>query len=147
MRSRVLLLGLLLFAVLGLSATPALAQDEEQSVEVKLTTTDSNGDKVPIVGVSFEVSLDGALIGEGVSNEEGVFNLPVEGIGEYTLAIDPNTLPEGVALRDPSVTERTAKVEVGAGHRSSHFRSRDRRRHRLPSEHRNGRNTSGAACA
>ncbi len=113
MRSRVLLLGLLLFALLGLSAAPALAQDAEQSVEVKLTTTDPDGEKVPIVGVSFVVSLDGDLVGEGVSNEEGIFLLPVDGVGEYTLAIDPNSLPEGVALRDPSVTERTAKVEAG----------------------------------
>ena len=35
---------------------------------------------------------------------EGIFRLEVPGAGEYTVAIDPESFPEGVTLDDPEAS-------------------------------------------
>ena len=47
---------------------------------------------------------------EVTTGADGTWSVPVTVAGDYTMTIDPETLPEGETLRDPSVTSRTVKV-------------------------------------
>lgn len=109
--------GLLLLVALG--AGPAFAQDDGLVIGTTLTYEDESGERVPAAGVQFSVTdADGGVVAEGATSEDGVLAIPVETPGEYTLEIDPATLPEGVALRDPDVTARTVSVLEGRGGRA-----------------------------
>ncbi len=105
---------LLLLALAGVlsAAGPALAQDE--AVQVRLQTRDEEENRIPVTGVQFTVTdADGAEVGAGATDEEGTFRLAVPEAGDYTITIDPETLPEGTVLDDPDVTSRV--VSVGQG--------------------------------
>lgn len=95
-----------------------LAQEDETGVRVRLQYPDAEtGDTVPAVGVGFLVTDEaGAPVGDGVTDDEGVFFLPVEVPGAYNISIDPTTLPEGVALSNPD--RATVSVTVDAGRAS-----------------------------
>jgi branched-chain amino acid transport system permease protein len=104
----------LLLALTGVLsvAGPALAQDE--AVQVRLQTRDEEGQRIPVTGVLFTVTdADGAEVGVGATDEEGTFRLAVPEPGEYTITIDPETLPEGTVLDDADVTSRAVSVSQG----------------------------------
>ncbi len=112
MRNR--LVASLLMVVFGIAlfATPAAAEGE--AVQVRLQIRDAEGERTPVVGVGFSVTdSGGADVGSGVTDDEGVFRLEVPGVGDYTITIDPATLPEGISLEDDSATSRTVTISDG----------------------------------
>lgn len=112
MRKRLVVSLLTVLAGILLFANPAAAQGE--AVQVRLQVRDAEGERTPVVGVGFSVvDSDGADVGSGVTDGEGLFRLEVPGAGDYTLTIDPETLPEGIALADDSETSRPVTVSEG----------------------------------
>ena len=112
MRNRLVVSLLMVLAGLMLFAGPAAAQGE--AVQVRLQVRDAEGERTPVVGVGFTVTdAAGADIGSGVTDDEGIFRLEVPGPGDYTITVDPATLPEGIALADESVVSRTVTISDG----------------------------------
>lgn len=93
-----------LFAV----APSAVAQDDSSGLVISGTARDANREPVP--GIRYIVTLDGEEVGDGVSDDEGKWEVPVPGAGTYVVAIAVDSLPEGLSLRDPDVTEREVEV-------------------------------------
>lgn len=54
----------------------------------------------PVEGVRIEVRDEDGLVGEDESDAAGTWRVEVPGPGRYTVALDPDTLPDGVELRD-----------------------------------------------
>jgi len=96
-----------------LQAVPAAATATEPCVPdaatgcVLGTVKTSAGE--PAVGVALTVEGGGQSV-DVATGDDGTWSAPVTVPGDYTVTIDPATLPEGEALRDPSVTSRTVKV-------------------------------------
>jgi neutral amino acid transport system permease protein len=109
-------IGLLISTAL-LAAAPAAAQQDSdepaEGIQIRLQYTDEEtGDRVPAIGVEFEVSQDGEVLGSDVTDDEGVFRFAVPGPGRYEVDLAEETLPEGVRVRG----DRTAAfVNVNAG--------------------------------
>jgi len=84
---------------LGFSAAaPAFAQiSDDLGVIGQLQYTDAAGNKVFVADV--DLSIDD--VGGATTDADGSFRIPVPGPGEYTININVETLPAGVALRDP----------------------------------------------
>ncbi len=59
------------------------------------------GEGEPVEGVTIVVSIDGAEVGRAETDESGEWRVEVPGAGIYQVTLDVDTLPEGVALRDP----------------------------------------------
>ena len=55
----------------------------------------------------------GADVGTATSAEDGSFLVPLPGPGDYSVELDPATLPEGIGLRDAASASVT--VTIGAG--------------------------------
>ncbi|MEM7325812.1 MAG: branched-chain amino acid ABC transporter permease [Actinomycetota bacterium] len=106
-------LAVVLFALVGL-AGPGLAQGDEQSIIGQLRVEDESGERVPVEGVS--ISVDGQ--GDAVSDAEGQWSIPVDAAGTYTVTLDAETLPEGIALRDATRASLEVLVEAGADKRA-----------------------------
>lgn len=71
----------------------------------------------PAVGVVLTVEGGGESV-EVTTGADGTWSVPVTAAGDYTVTIDPATLPEGESLRDPSVTSRTVKVLLNSQSRA-----------------------------
>lgn len=112
-RQLVAALAVVLFALVGL-AGPGLAQGDEQSIIGQLRVEDESGERVPVEGVS--ISVDGQ--GDAVSDAEGQWSIPVDAAGTYTVTLDAETLPEGIALRDATRASLEVLVEAGADKRA-----------------------------
>jgi branched-chain amino acid transport system permease protein len=107
-------LAALMMTALGvlLLAAPAAAQEPER-VSGRLV---ESGD--PVAGVTISVAApDGAPIGAAVSDEDGRWTVELPGPGSFLVAIDVESLPEGVGLRDPDRT--TVEVRVNTGGRAT----------------------------
>jgi branched-chain amino acid transport system permease protein len=72
-----------------------------------------------VPGVKISVEDDtGNVIGNGTSNESGVFDIPLPGtsldnLGEtYTVKIDKESLPEGAALRNPKQVSLNVQIKL-----------------------------------
>lgn len=65
-----------------------------------------SGEDVPAVGVVLDV--DG--VGSVTTDDNGEFRIVVPAAGDYAVTIDPETLPEGVNLRNPDNNPLTASV-------------------------------------
>lgn len=112
MRKRLAVPLLMVVAGILLFASPAAAEGE--AVQVRLQVRDAEGERVPVPDVTFIVTDSaGAEVGTGVTDAEGLFRLDVPGPDDYTIAIDPESLPEGTALEDETETSRT--ITVGEG--------------------------------
>ncbi|MBM3696063.1 MAG: branched-chain amino acid ABC transporter permease [Actinobacteria bacterium] len=72
----------------------------------------------PVAGVVLAVSDASGVVGTGVSGDDGSWEVPLPGPGTYRVSLDVQSLPEGVALRNPDRTELEG-VEVRAGQRKS----------------------------
>ncbi len=101
---------LVIIAVVGL-ASPAFAQDDEggQGVVTTLRFEDETGEDIFVEGAV--VTVEG--VGDGVSDENGMINIPVPEAGEYTVTIDATTLPAGVSLRVVDRASVMVLVEEG----------------------------------
>jgi branched-chain amino acid transport system permease protein len=93
------------------SAVPAQAAPTELAIQGALTDTTDPQNPEPVEGVKLTVTdSDGDEVGEATSDAEGRFAVPVPGNGEYTIEIDPETLPEGTFLRNEDDIERAVNV-------------------------------------
>lgn len=82
---------------------PAHAQtDDSPGVRGTLVREDDAGDRVGVEGVDIVVATeDGEEVGTVTTDAEGAYELALPGGGNYTATLQQDTLPEGVALRDP----------------------------------------------
>ncbi|MBI2169162.1 MAG: branched-chain amino acid ABC transporter permease [Actinobacteria bacterium] len=67
----------------------------------------------PVQGVRITAARDGAVVGTVVTDGSGSWRIEVPSPGPYAITIDLDSLPAGVALRDPALESRT--VAVGGG--------------------------------
>ena len=81
----------------------------------------ADGERTPVEGVMITVSQDGTPIGTAVSDAEGRWVVPLPGPGTYQVSLDVATLPEGVALTDPTAVELTNVAVIGGQRRSVIF--------------------------
>ena len=79
-----------------LAASPALAQDEGEALQG--TLRDSEGEPVP--GVEITVEIPDAEPVTVTTDAEGAWVAELPGPGSYTVTLNEETLPEGVALRN-----------------------------------------------
>lgn len=113
-----ILVGLFTLAVVLLSPTAALAQEAEV-VTSQLRVENEDGERMPVEGIRLVVTTpDDEPVGEGVTDADGVFEVPVSSAGEYLVTIDEGTLPAGVFLRDPTRTTVTVNVLPGQAGRA-----------------------------
>jgi len=127
-RRRLAAVLMLVFAVVATLSigTGVAAAQEGEAVEGTLR----GPDREPVAGVTITVTQDGQEIGSAVSAEDGTWQVPVPAPGNYDVALDAATLPEGVVLRDaeagslPGVTIRPGQQRtvlfplVAAGERA-----------------------------
>jgi len=106
---------------LAVLAPHASAQDAGEDASTRATSVSAtlaydvgegtDAVETPAVGVTFTVTGVGdEEIGTGETDADGLFLLEVPGSGDYTVAIDPETLPDGVELVDPDSLSRTVEV-------------------------------------
>ena len=106
--SRLGLLVLLVLVALGTMSGSALAQDAER-IGGRLV---ADGD--PVAGVEVAVAtLDGELIGVGISDDNGEWSVELPAPGTYAVTIDADSLPDDVDLRNPE--RQTLEVRVSDG--------------------------------
>lgn len=110
-----ILLGLT--TVLLLLAFPMSAMAQGETIGGTLVYR-ADGERTPVEGVTMSVSQDGTPIGTAVSDAEGRWEVPLPGPGTYQVTMDVATLPEGVALTDPTQVE-LPNVAVLGGQRTS----------------------------
>ena len=114
-----LVLGLTLGAGFGLvggaGQSVALVEEVQEDLGVigTLQYTDATGAKVFIEGV--ELSIDD--VGGATTDKDGNFRIPVSSPGEYSITLNTATLPEGVALKDPTRANLVVKVSENADQR------------------------------
>lgn len=104
-----LLLSVTLFALFAAFSGSAGAQEGGPSIVGTLQYKDAAGEQAPVAGVTVSV-VDG---GTAVTDDAGMFTIPVDAPGEYVVEIDPTTLPEGISLREPDRTSLTKTVDQG----------------------------------
>lgn len=106
-----------LLAVLGSAAFlasggPAEAQADDAGAAVQGRLVDGDGN--PVAGVTIAVSAEtGEEIDAVETDDDGAWTVPIPGEGTYAITIDPETLPDGVSLRDPDRTTLTVRVREG----------------------------------
>lgn len=113
----VLLVGLV---ALGLSGATAAAQEpagqpaeEPLFIRGRLVYRD-DGERVGAEDVELAIeSADGTFSEEVTTDEEGAYEIEVPGEGQYRIDIDPDTLPDGVSLRDEERTSVTVSIAPG----------------------------------
>lgn len=72
-----------------------------EAIAGTLRYDDESGEAVPAEGVEITVeSADGSFTDSGESDDEGRFEIAVPGPGQYSVTLDPDTLPEDVVLRN-----------------------------------------------
>ena len=85
-----------------------------QTVQGTLRYDDEAGDEVLVEGIDLTIeSADGSFSEDVTTDEDGAFSVEVPGPGSYVASIDPDSLPEDVALKDEDRTELT--FTLGAG--------------------------------
>jgi neutral amino acid transport system permease protein len=98
-----------LLAVLCLLLLPGAALAEGEALQGRLQNAGE-----PLEGVTITVSTaDGQEIDSVETDEEGLWLVELPEAGEYTVAVDEESLPEDVGLREGSSAEITLPVAVG----------------------------------
>jgi branched-chain amino acid transport system permease protein len=100
------------FATLVLLLMAAGIASAQEDTEIRGTMTGPNGQ--PIAGEVFEVSDTSGFSGTDTSDRAGRWNVVVPEPGQYTVALDTTTLPEGVTLTNPDRSTLTVNV-FGSG--------------------------------
>ena len=67
----------------------------------------------PVAGVELTAEQNGREVGSAVTNEEGEWEIALPGAGTYSVTLDTDSLPEGVALRDED--RDTLDVDIQEG--------------------------------
>jgi neutral amino acid transport system permease protein len=101
--SRVLALALSMMVASFALAGPALAQDEDEDAGgevVRGTLLDGDGEPVPGAEITV-MTADDELVEVTETADDGSWEVPLPGPGDYLVSLDQETLPEDVALRDP----------------------------------------------
>lgn len=98
----VVLLSFLVVAATVLFVGPTTARAQEGPV-VQGTVEDRSGEEdVPLEGVEITVfDADGGEVGTVTTDAEGGYSLELPGAGNYSAELNVDTLPEGLALRNP----------------------------------------------
>jgi len=92
-----------------LAPPPALAQSEASTAETISGRLVFEGEGVPGVRVGV-VAVDGSSALDTLSDTDGRWRIELPGPGTYRVELDTDTLPEGVALRDPERTSLEIRV-------------------------------------
>jgi len=110
--------------LLGLVAVggPAFAQEDDgggegatETVGGTIVARDDTGERVGIEGVTLQViDADGNVVGEGITDADGVWLVELPSSGVYSVELLVDTLPDGTSLRDPDRNILTG-VEVQPG--------------------------------
>lgn len=90
-------------------ALPALAQ----ATTVLFGTIRPPGEDADVAGITITVSQDGQEVGSATTNEQGNWEVEVPGGGTYVVAIDPETIPEGLQVREERFLEQEIQAEEG----------------------------------
>lgn len=132
-RSGSVLGALLLLVVLGLLPGPASAQDggsdTASSLKGKLEQVDDTG-RTPVEGVAITVVAGGVEVGTAVSGPDGTWSVPLDAGGTFDVSLDEGTLPDGVAMTDPTkqllpdvlvrdAQDKTVRFNLGPGRTST----------------------------
>lgn len=91
-----------------MTATPA-AHAAGEVLQGRLV--DPAGD--PVADVEVTVVQDGEEVGVAISAEDGRWSVPVPAAGEYEVALNEETLPDGSGLREGTEATREVTVEPG----------------------------------
>lgn len=67
----------------------------------------------PVPGVRITVTRNATTVGTTTSDAEGFFVIAVPEAGPYSVELDPETIPDGVGLRDPDRTKLDRVVVFG----------------------------------
>lgn len=108
---------LALLAVIAPAAAAGVQPDEEPAEQA--TTIQGRlraqveGERQGVEGVEIEVALDSETIDTVTTAEDGSWSVEVPGGGLYEVTLDPDTLPEGIALADED--RATLQVRVTGG--------------------------------
>ena len=86
---------------------------EGESIRGTLTRITKAKDRIPVENVRIIVSLNGQVIEEARSDAEGKWRIEVPGPNTYRVAIDTQSLPDGVNLTNPD-REVLDQVTVGS---------------------------------
>lgn len=111
--------------ILAMVVWPAFAFAENETIKGTLEKIDGDA-REPVAGVTITVELDGESIGTAASDADGEWEVPVPGAGTYLVRLEVDTLPDGVALTDPTKFElpslgvrenqnKTARFNLGPG--------------------------------
>jgi len=101
------------FAFIAFFSGTAHAEDE--TIQVRVQFTPEGGKKEPVEGVDLSITdAAGALVAEGVTDVKGVARLVVPSDGSFTVTINTDSLPEGLAVPD-GAESRTVTVTAGLG--------------------------------
>ena len=118
--SRFVRLSFVPVAILLILAFPLAALAQGETIGGTLVYR-AEGERTPVEGVVITVSQDGTPIGTAVSDAEGRWEVPLPGPGTYQVGLDSSTLPEGVALADPTLVELSNVTVIGGQRRSVIF--------------------------
>ncbi len=105
------------FTLFGLGAGTAQAAEDGEffiiaSVQNQILK-DSKTERTPVAGVTIKVtSLDGKLIGEAITGEDGLCKIAVPTRDNYLIDIDIKTLPDGLNLIDAEKTQVRVNQEL-----------------------------------
>ena len=125
----------LLVGVLAALFVPSLAGAQEPPGDTTATTTTlaatdgprlvamltAGDDGEPVEGVVMVVRLDGEEVGSATSDADGLVAVELPGAGQYDVALDRSTLPEGITFAEGAPTELSPRVQA-SGDRSVIFR-------------------------
>lgn len=102
--------GVLLALLAVLSIAPVASAQEGEAPEEGLAIFGALDDPEtgPVEGAEIEVLLGEDPVGTGTSDAEGEWRIVVPEPGTYRVRLDPESLPEGVSLRDPERVELDA---------------------------------------
>jgi neutral amino acid transport system permease protein len=114
-RTALLVIGLLVgLALMGQQAAVASGQEEEQSNRIFGTLRNAAADNAPVEGVDIVVTAPDGEEYTATSDSEGAFEVEVPGEGgKMTIALDTDTLPEDVDLREGTSSELTRTLSPG----------------------------------
>ena len=107
-------LGIMLLALLGslTAGGQAHAQEDEaaQSITGRVQNRPEDGEREPVPDVRVVAEDEsGNVVGESVTDENGVYLIPIDEPGTYVVRIDTESLPEGLAVEDGKDSQ-TAEV-------------------------------------
>ncbi len=105
---------LLLPLLLIFGASAAGAQEDGEAVNGTIRYRDAESTNVPVPGVEIVIrDADGAEVGTAVSGDDGTFSLALPGPGDFTATISADTIPDGLALRNPDRAELSFNLIEG----------------------------------